>query len=83
MLIFCLSFAAPSDPSANLTTCCDPVQVTSLVTQLAFGQGLLQRCPSCVRNFRQTFCYMTCSPNQAEFMVAKKVQTAQDTSKYG
>ncbi|KAG7165268.1 NPC intracellular cholesterol transporter 1-like 4 [Homarus americanus] len=80
----CPEFVAaitPSDPAANISTCCDPDQVTTLNQQMATGLGLLQRCPSCVRNFRQLFCHMTCSPHQNDFMFAKVIKNATDTKK--
>ncbi|XP_045596555.1 NPC intracellular cholesterol transporter 1 isoform X1 [Procambarus clarkii] len=69
------------DPSANLSTCCDAAQVTAMVTQMVLGQGLLQRCPTCVRNFRLIYCYMTCSPRQIDFMFPKNTSHALFTNK--
>lgn len=54
--------------NGSAATCCSATQITSLSTQMAVGLGLLQRCPSCVRNFRLTYCYMTCGPHQSNYM---------------
>ncbi|XP_066944874.1 NPC intracellular cholesterol transporter 1-like isoform X2 [Macrobrachium rosenbergii] len=70
-----------TSPDGVVRTCCDVSQITAMITQMVIGQGLLQRCPTCVRNFRQMFCYMTCSPHQSDFMVAKEIKNATDTNK--
>lgn len=69
------------DPGGNISTCCDADQVTAILTQMAVGMGLLKRCPTCVRNFRMAFCYLTCSPDQSDFMNVKEVKKATDTNK--
>ena len=48
--------------------CCDLAQVQTLHKSLALSEALLGGCPSCAFNFRQLFCYSTCSPNQLQFM---------------
>ncbi|KAK7086016.1 NPC intracellular cholesterol transporter 1, partial [Halocaridina rubra] len=68
-------------PDGNISTCCDPMQVVGIISQMSIGSGLLRRCPSCVRNFRQIFCYMTCSPDQSDFMVVEEMLNATDTNK--
>lgn len=70
-----------SDSSGNLLTCCDGGQITAMASQLQLGTAFLDRCPTCVRNFRLTFCYMTCSPNQTDFMSINETQEAPDTNK--
>lgn len=69
------------NPASNISTCCDSVQLTAMVGQMNIGLGLLQRCPTCVRNFRQIYCYMTCSPHQSNFMFPKEIKNATDTQK--
>lgn len=64
----------------DIRTCCDSTQISSLVMQMSVGSSLLQRCPTCVANFRQAFCSITCAPQQSQFMRAKEILTAQDTS---
>jgi len=62
----------PSLYTSNATgpeLCCDSKQVGSLKTQLGIAQQQLSRCPACLKNFQRYFCYMTCAPNQADFML--------------
>ncbi|XP_071519627.1 NPC intracellular cholesterol transporter 1-like [Panulirus ornatus] len=78
----CPEFVAEfSDQAANMSTCCDVQQVEAVVSQMALGIGFLRRCPTCVRNFRQIYCYMTCAPYQSNFMVAKETKNATDSGK--
>ncbi|KAK0066303.1 Niemann-Pick C1 protein [Biomphalaria pfeifferi] len=52
----------------NVKTCCSDDQMFTLNDQVAFPRQALQRCPSCYHNFMNLWCYLTCGPNQAEFM---------------
>lgn len=70
-----------TDSSGNLLTCCDGNQIQAMASQLQLGTALLDRCPTCVRNFRLTFCYMTCSPNQTDFLAINKTIKEPDTNK--
>ncbi|KAK3872829.1 hypothetical protein Pcinc_022085 [Petrolisthes cinctipes] len=66
---------------ADIKTCCNGTQVLSVMQQMSTGSLLLQRCPTCVANFRQAFCHITCDPQQSQFMRAKEILTAPDTNK--
>jgi len=69
----------PSNYVANSTgpeLCCDHKQIKTLKTQLGVAQQQLSRCPACVENFQRYFCYMTCAPNQADFMFASGLADA-------
>lgn len=49
--------------------CCSPEQVYELETSFQIPDQLgLSRCPSCQYNFRLSFCELTCSPRQSEFI---------------
>ncbi|KAB7497742.1 Niemann-Pick C1 protein [Armadillidium nasatum] len=56
----------------SIRTCCDSYQIDSLKNQLSLAESFLKRCPTCIYNFRQTFCYLTCAPYQNRFMVANE-----------
>ncbi|XP_050702417.1 NPC intracellular cholesterol transporter 1-like isoform X2 [Eriocheir sinensis] len=71
----------PANSTAPLLTCCNGDQVTTMASQLALGAAFLKRCPTCVRNFRLSFCFMTCSPAQHEYLAATKTEIAEDTNK--
>ncbi|XP_022242654.1 Niemann-Pick C1-like protein 1 [Limulus polyphemus] len=50
-------------------TCCSKLQVEKLLKDLKFPRRLgFGRCPSCIRNFQQMFCQLTCSPRQSRFL---------------
>eukprot|EP00117_Sycon_ciliatum_P015360 scpid11669/ scgid3077/ Niemann-Pick C1 protein len=55
-------------PRNETRACCDLAQVKTLHKSLGLSEALLSGCPSCAYNFRQLFCYSTCSPNQQQFM---------------
>jgi Niemann-Pick C1 protein len=49
--------------------CCSTDQVYEMETNFQMPDQLgLSRCPSCQYNWRLTFCEMTCSPRQSEFI---------------
>ncbi|CAM1297975.1 NPC1 (predicted) [Pycnogonum litorale] len=54
---------------SNSLTCCDHDQLDKLYFQLGKLAGsLLNSCPSCYYNYKQTFCQMVCSPEQSKFI---------------
>ena len=58
--------------------CCDSAQLDDLIQNFQLPSAVLARCPTCMDNFRKTFCDLTCHPNQAAFVNASKVLTAKD-----
>lgn len=48
--------------------CCQDSQVTVLEEQISASDLLFGRCPSCFANFRNLYCYITCSPDQSSFV---------------
>ena len=58
--------------------CCSPDQIVDLVTNLALPRSILAHCPSCYYNFRQSFCYFTCSPKQSDFIKINETETIPD-----
>uniref|UniRef100_A0A0B7ARF7 SSD domain-containing protein n=2 Tax=Arion vulgaris TaxID=1028688 RepID=A0A0B7ARF7_9EUPU len=54
-------------------TCCSDAQVATINTQISVPRGVLQRCPSCFNNFMNVWCYLTCAPNQHEFLIVNKM----------
>ena len=51
--------------------CCNKEQILILNEDLKKAEALIGNCPSCYFNFRNMWCHMTCSPNQADFVIAK------------
>jgi len=41
---------------------------------MALPTQLFSRCPACLDNFIAIFCYMSCDPNQADFLHGKKTE---------
>lgn len=62
-----LNLYLPEFSSENLY-CCDDEQVEKIRDQMATPQKFLGRCPSCYYNFARVFFFMTCSPNQRDFI---------------
>lgn len=72
-----LNLYLPEFSSAN-SYCCDDEQVSAMVAQLSTPEQLLGRCPSCYYNFARLFFFMSCSPNQREFVrVTKQAKVAE------
>lgn len=50
-------------------TCCDAEQFYHFNADLSVPKQLMSRCPACFTNFRTFLCDMTCSPNNADFLL--------------
>ncbi|XP_076308643.1 NPC intracellular cholesterol transporter 1-like [Tachypleus tridentatus] len=49
--------------------CCNDDQIENLIVNMRTPEALgFGRCPSCISNFRKTFCQSTCSPKQNMFL---------------
>ncbi|XP_026730743.1 NPC intracellular cholesterol transporter 1 homolog 1b-like [Trichoplusia ni] len=55
-------------PDDQIYTCCSPDQIIKLSEGLTFAEGVLGRCPTCLRNFARQVCEMTCAVDQSRFM---------------
>ena len=47
--------------------CCDHNQLHALSSQIDIPRQLFNRCPACLRNFIDHFCYTTCDPDQSMY----------------
>lgn len=47
--------------------CCSQEQIKQFLEQMQQAKNILGNCPSCLINFSQLFCDLTCNPNQASF----------------
>ena len=65
--IMCFYFDVLSDDS-DAKFCCDAGQVDDMVGNFALISSFMGRCPSCVRNLRNFFCFMTCYPHHNKFI---------------
>ena len=45
--------------------CCDHSQLVLLTEQLKYPRQLFSRCPACIKNFVEHFCFTTCNPDQS------------------
>ncbi len=48
--------------------CCDYNQLYALSSQLDYPRQLFSRCPACLKNFIDHFCFTTCHPDQSLYM---------------
>ena len=55
--------------------CCSADQLKTLDKNMGLPRQLLGRCPSCLRNFLDFYCYFTCAPDQSLFMSANKTES--------
>ncbi|XP_072950000.1 NPC intracellular cholesterol transporter 1 homolog 1b-like [Epargyreus clarus] len=55
-------------PEDEILTCCDKTQLNNMHASLLLADGVLGRCPTCLRNFARQICEMNCSPDQARFV---------------
>jgi Niemann-Pick C1 protein len=58
----------PKNPDEKPKTCCSTAQLKNMDTNMAQPRQFLSRCPSCIDNFINLYCYFTCSPTQSDFM---------------
>lgn len=66
---------------SSFQTCCNYAQAQALSNSLKLMEDMLGKCPTCMRNIRVPFCYMTCSPYQQEFLQPLKYKDATEPSK--
>ncbi|XP_073946137.1 NPC intracellular cholesterol transporter 1 homolog 1b-like [Choristoneura fumiferana] len=66
-------------PDIEIVTCCDSVQLTGMAESILMAEGVLGRCPTCLRNFVRQICEMNCSPDQARFVDVETVTTGDVT----
>ena len=48
--------------------CCSVDQVHDMVFNFELFAAFFGRCPSCVKNLRNIFCFMTCDPHHSKFL---------------
>ena len=65
---------APMYKDDKQPLCCNSEQLTILKKSLLSAEAVIGSCASCYLNFRMLWCQMTCSPNQSDFVFAKKIE---------
>ncbi|XP_026330657.1 NPC intracellular cholesterol transporter 1 homolog 1b-like isoform X2 [Hyposmocoma kahamanoa] len=55
-------------PYNEIVACCDYAQLRGMADNLLLAEGVLGRCPTCLRNFVRQICELNCSPDQARFV---------------
>ncbi|CAK9301243.1 unnamed protein product [Gordionus sp. m RMFG-2023] len=58
----------PGIKNDKVKTCCDVDQVHNLKHNMRIPTSFFQKCPSCLRNFINVFCVLTCHPAQSLFL---------------
>ncbi|KAJ0174474.1 hypothetical protein K1T71_009582 [Dendrolimus kikuchii] len=56
------------DIAAGGFACCDTKQMQNFQLNIKLAENMLGRCPTCMDNFVEHICGMTCSPRQSEFL---------------
>lgn len=59
-----------------MSLCCDDAQAKTMDEGLSQSDGILNRCPTCEKNFAQTVCEMTCAPDHSRFLTAGTIKTS-------
>ncbi|KAF5285860.1 hypothetical protein FQA39_LY04321 [Lamprigera yunnana] len=57
-----------SDVESETRTCCDLDQIKAMDINVYLVANFLSRCPSCMHNYIQHICEMTCSPQQSRYI---------------
>lgn len=52
--------------------CCGEEQIKQFLDSMQKAKNILGNCPSCLINFSQLFCDLTCNPHQADFVNVTK-----------
>lgn len=52
----------------DIKTCCDYGQLLGMAENMLLAEGILGRCPTCLKNFVRQICEMNCSPDQKRFV---------------
>ncbi|XP_045773884.1 NPC intracellular cholesterol transporter 1 homolog 1b-like [Maniola jurtina] len=65
---------------ADIVSCCDVVQIREMDRNLLMAEGVIGRCPICVRNFARQVCELNCSPNQSKFATVRVEYTPDGTA---
>ncbi len=79
LMIDCVLFCV-ADGSYPLT-CCSPSQLFTLQSNLDVPRQVLQRCPSCLHNFINLYCYFTCAPDHSKFVRMKTNESTPEAEK--
>ncbi|KAF5295230.1 hypothetical protein FQR65_LT10514 [Abscondita terminalis] len=58
----------------QVKTCCDFAQLKALDTNINIAANFINRCPSCMHNFAQHICEMTCSTGHSRFLNVSEVR---------
>ncbi|XP_059062225.1 NPC intracellular cholesterol transporter 1 homolog 1b-like [Achroia grisella] len=66
----------------DVMTCCDHKQLEKMADNLLMADGVLGRCPSCVRNFARQICEMNCSPDQDRFVEVVRIEYGTNDTAY-
>ncbi|KAK3917399.1 NPC intracellular cholesterol transporter 1 [Frankliniella fusca] len=65
---WCPLYVERNTVGGSLKTCCDVTQLQAMDRNIRLAYQFLKHCPSCMNNFAEHFCVMTCAPDQSKFM---------------
>ncbi|XP_026286782.1 NPC intracellular cholesterol transporter 1 isoform X2 [Frankliniella occidentalis] len=65
---WCPAYLERNSIGGTIQTCCDVDQLQALDRNIRLAHQFLKHCPSCMDNFAEHFCVMTCAADQSKFM---------------
>ncbi|XP_076457250.1 NPC intracellular cholesterol transporter 1-like [Babylonia areolata] len=65
----------------DTVTCCGDDQMLTLSSNMGVPKQALGRCPSCLHNFLNIYCYFTCAPDHSKFVYPTKFKEDPVTNK--
>lgn len=74
----CPSLNVLGDKERSQGLCCSEKQLEQFLKTMHQAKVILGKCPSCLINFSQLFCDLSCSPRQAEFVKLLKTKPYKD-----
>lgn len=60
--------------------CCNVGQIEAMQRSMDNAKALLSKCPSCHYNWKEIFCQLSCSPNQANFLQVTETADYRDNA---
>ncbi|XP_066902030.1 NPC intracellular cholesterol transporter 1 homolog 1b isoform X2 [Halyomorpha halys] len=75
---WCPNILAKHTLGKPIETCCDVNMLKTMDSQLTLAANFLKRCPSCLSNFLEHICSLTCAPDHSRFLNITDIEIAED-----
>ncbi|KAK0079318.1 hypothetical protein PV325_001397, partial [Microctonus aethiopoides] len=63
-------------------TCCDEKMIFTMNEQMRMAEGILGRCPTCLKNLFHSICDFTCANDQSRFMTGTRFNITKNGDEY-